>query len=66
LVFANKQDLAGALSMERIAETLELHSEHMSSRHWTISACSAVTGQGLAEGIDWIVADIASRIFISS
>lgn len=35
-----------------------------STRHWTILACSAVTGAGLAEGVDWIVQDIAARIFV--
>jgi ADP-ribosylation factor-like protein 2 len=34
------------------------------NRHWNIVACSAVTGAGLLEGIDWLVADIASRIFL--
>jgi ADP-ribosylation factor-like protein 2 len=29
-------------------------------------ACSAYTGNGLLEGIDWIVNDIASRIFMMS
>jgi ADP-ribosylation factor-like protein 2 len=27
-------------------------------------ACSAVTGEGLVDGIDWVVQDIASRIFM--
>ena len=26
--------------------------------------CSAVTGAGLAEGVDWLVADIAARIYL--
>ncbi len=34
------------------------------NRHWHIQACSAVTGEGLVAGIDWIVDDIASRIFM--
>jgi ADP-ribosylation factor-like protein 2 len=33
-------------------------------RHWNIVACSAVSGQGLVEGVDWIVSDIASRIYM--
>ena len=66
MIFANKQDLAGAISMENIARVLDLRGEDIAGRHWTIHSCSAVTGLGLAEGVDWIVADIASRIFISS
>ncbi|RYG49788.1 hypothetical protein EON67_06455 [archaeon] len=35
-----------------------------SKRHWHIQSCSAVTGEGLVEGLDWMVGDIASRIFM--
>ncbi len=34
------------------------------NRHFRVEACSAVTGKGLLEGVDWIVNDIASRIFM--
>jgi ADP-ribosylation factor-like protein 2 len=64
LIFANKQDLAGALTAEEIAEVLELGSDLFSTRHWAIYGCSAVTGEGLVNGIDWIVSDVASRIFM--
>lgn len=39
---------------------------HMPSqkRHWSLQPCSAVTGDGLVDGIDWMVKDIASRIFM--
>ena len=66
LIFANKRDLAGALSFEDIATTLELGSSEISGRHWTIFGSSAVTGDGLAAGFDWLVDDIASRIFMMS
>jgi ADP-ribosylation factor-like protein 2 len=33
-------------------------------RHWRIQGCSAVTGDGLAAGIDWLVQDIAARVFM--
>lgn len=64
LVFANKQDLAGAMSTREIAEVLDLKSQQFASRHWNIVGCSAVTGEGLAEGVDWIVGDIGARIFM--
>ena len=64
LIFANKQDLLGALTSEQIAEVLELGSEIFAKRHWEIHPCSAVTGEGLVDGVDWIVQDIASRIFL--
>lgn len=64
LIFANKQDLDGALSLDEIADALELKSEVFARRHWEVHACSAVTGDGLVEGIDWMISDIASRIFM--
>lgn len=75
LVWANKQDVAGARSAEEIAEILGLtggdgaESDEgtpslLRHRHWSIKACSAVTGEGVQEGLDWIVQDIASRIFV--
>lgn len=64
LIFANKQDLDGALSCEEIAEALNLGSEVFKKRHWQIHSCSAVTGEGLVEGIDWMIGDVASRIFM--
>ena len=64
LIFANKQDLGGALSFEQIAEFLDLHSDDISGRHWKILGCSAMTSEGLSEGFDWLVEDISSRIFV--
>ena len=62
LVFANKQDLAGALSCDEIRKVLEL--DNLGSRHWQIISCSAVTGEGLLKGFDWIVGDIGERIYL--
>lgn len=61
LVFANKQDLPGALSAEDIRQALDLDS--ITTHHWLIQDCSAVTGENLLKGIDWVIDDIASRIF---
>lgn len=53
LVFANKQDLINALSAKEIAETLDLHS--IRDRQWQIQSCSAKTGQGLKEGMEYLI-----------
>ena len=66
LIFANKQDLGGALSLEDIALALDLDGADISGRHWQIFACSGMTGEGLAKGFTWIVEDISSRVFIMS
>ena len=62
LVFCNKQDLSGALTLEEIKDFLQL--ENFQTRHWAVVPCSAVTGEGLLEGINWVVGDIAGRIFM--
>jgi ADP-ribosylation factor-like protein 2 len=62
LVFCNKQDLKGALSIEEVKHYLRL--EEITTRHWAVVPCSAVSGDGLLTGVDWIVKDIAGRIFL--
>jgi ADP-ribosylation factor-like protein 2 len=67
LIFANKQDIQGAMSSQEIASVLGLETnEAYKNRHWSIQSCSAVTGEGLVAGMDWVVNDIASRIFMLS
>jgi len=63
LIFANKQDIKGAIQPEELAKVLQLEVMD-ASRHWNIVACSAVTGEGLLAGFDWLVSDIASRIYM--
>ena len=65
LILANKQDLIGAITLKEIQDFLGLHTEEIfKKRHWSIVPCSAITGTGLVQGIDWIVADIDNRIFM--
>eukprot|EP00808_Paulinella_micropora_P007572 g31988.t1 len=63
LIFANKQDIAQALSLKEISDVLSLSEETVGPRNWRIQRCSAVTGQGLLAGIDWAVDDVSARIF---
>lgn len=63
LVLANKQDIKGALTPDEITKVLKLDALDK-TRHWEIVGCSAYTGQGLKEGFDWLVQDIASRIYV--
>merc|ERR1712110_310724 len=53
LVFANKQDLPGAMDVEQVSEALGLSS--LKDRQWQIFKTSAVQGSGLFEGLDWLV-----------
>jgi len=52
LVFANKQDLPGALSDAEVAEQLGLSS--IKNRTWSIFKCSALSGQGITAGLDFL------------
>ncbi|TFY65971.1 hypothetical protein EVG20_g5118 [Dentipellis fragilis] len=64
LVFANKQDIQGSMSDREIEEALDLRS--IKSHEWTIWSCSAVTGKNLLQGLDWVVNNVASRIYYST
>ena len=61
IVFANKQDLPGALGAAEIKDCLDLDS--IKTHHWKIVWCSAVTGENLLSGMDWLLQDISQRIF---
>ncbi|KTW28615.1 ADP-ribosylation factor-like protein 1 [Pneumocystis jirovecii RU7] len=59
LVFANKQDAPNALNASEISEKLGL--TEMRNKNWTVISTSAITGEGLAEGLDWLVNSIKSQ-----
>ena len=51
LILANKQDLPHAMSASELSEKLNVRS----IRHkWYIQPCSAISGDGLYEGLDWL------------
>lgn len=58
-VFANKQDMPEALSTAEIAESLGLSS--IVDKKWTIIATSALRGDGLKEGFEWISDSIKTK-----
>ena len=59
IVFANKQDLLNALSIEEIRDTL--HLKNISDRKWTCHSCSSKTGDGIEEGFKWVMANMRHR-----
>ncbi|XP_025113262.1 ADP-ribosylation factor-like protein 3 [Pomacea canaliculata] len=59
LVFANKQDLVNACSASEIAESLNLNS--IRDRQWQIQACSALSGEGVKDGIEWVIKTCNSK-----
>jgi small GTP-binding protein len=52
LVYANKQDVVGSLSPNEIAEKMGMN--ELTNRKWLVQGSSAVRGNGLTEGLDWI------------
>eukprot|EP00299_Pterocystis_sp_00344_P019304 c9590_g2_i1.p1 GENE.c9590_g2_i1~~c9590_g2_i1.p1 ORF type:complete len:185 (+),score=24.71 c9590_g2_i1:100-654(+) len=60
LVLANKQDLPHAMTVTEITTKLDLGSLGH-NRPWMIQECSAVTGEGMVEGFDWLASQIAKR-----
>lgn len=52
LVFANKQDVKGAMSAAEISQLLNLTS--IKHHRWHIQACCALTGEGLYPGLEWM------------
>jgi len=56
IVLANKQDLVTALSPDEVADGLNLYS--IRDRPWQIQACSAKTGEGLQDGMEWLVKQV--------
>ncbi|CAN3372940.1 hypothetical protein DIURU_002831 [Diutina rugosa] len=53
LVFANKQDQPGAMTAAEVSMALNL--TELKDRSWSIVASSAIKGEGLHEGLDWLM-----------
>ena len=58
LVFANKQDMRGALSAAEVAEGLGL--SELRGRRWHCQSTIATQGLGLYEGLDWLSGTLKS------
>lgn len=59
LIFANKQDIPGAMDAAEVTEQLGLHS--LRGRQWFIQASCATVGDGLYEGLDWLSSTLKSN-----
>jgi len=56
LVFANKQDLPHAMSINEMTNLLGLN--QIKNRQWYIQATCATSGDGLYEGLDWLAEEL--------
>jgi signal recognition particle receptor subunit beta len=59
LVFANKQDLPGALSEAEISEAMGLSS--IKDHSWFLCKTCATKGEGLYEGLDWLAEQLSQK-----
>ncbi|XP_068673043.1 ADP-ribosylation factor-like protein 1 [Montipora capricornis] len=59
VVFANKQDMEGAMSASEVSTALGLAA--LKSRTWSIFKTSALKGDGLDEAMEWLVDSLKSR-----
>lgn len=59
LVFANKQDLLTAAPADEISDSLNLTS--IRDRTWQIQPCSAVTCEGLEDGMKWVLKECSNK-----
>jgi len=61
LVFANKQDLPRASKASTIADEMALESLSKTGRKWYVQPCVASSGDGVYEGLNWMIDTLNSR-----
>jgi len=57
LVFANKQDLPDAMKPQEIQDKLGLTMTSLRQRNWYVQPACATTGDGLFEGLTWLMSN---------
>ena len=59
LVLANKQDMPNVANCSEITEAFDLRK--VSNRDWYVQSTSAVSGEGLYEGLQWLAEKVKTR-----
>mmetsp|Transcript_255 Transcript_255/g.887 ORF Transcript_255/g.887 Transcript_255/m.887 type:complete len:180 (-) Transcript_255:158-697(-) len=59
LVFANKQDLPGAMTAEEVSQHLTL--SKLQSGPWFVQSSCATSRDGLYEGLDWLASAVSTK-----
>ena len=60
LIFANKADMPTARDADELEQIYGFN--EISDHEWKIQPCCALTGDGLAEGLDWLSAKLSERV----
>ncbi|KAI8909964.1 ADP-ribosylation factor family [Powellomyces hirtus] len=58
LIFANKSDVPGCMTPEQCTAALGL--DTIRDRNWNMIPSNAITGEGLAKGLDWLAAELST------
>lgn len=61
-MFLNKTDVAGGMTEPEVTRFLELN--RILTHRWVVVPCSAMTGENLEKGLDWVVQDARDRLFL--
>ncbi|MCJ1247125.1 hypothetical protein MMC30_004336 [Trapelia coarctata] len=69
LVFLNKTDVDECMTEDEVRtveklEAMGLQLDAIKTHKWTIVRCSAMTGDNLKEGLQWVVQDAKDRLFL--
>jgi len=62
LVFLNKIDVRGGMDETEVKDALGLRD--IVTHRWIVVSCSAITGENLEKGLDWVVQDARDRLFL--
>lgn len=54
LVFANKQDIAGAIDPTELTTSLGLQDKPFNDLKWSVYPSNALEGDGLKDGLSWL------------
>lgn len=60
LIYANKQDLPNSMCTSEIVDKLQL-SSRLRLTEWHVQGATAVSGEGLYEGLDWLNSALKKR-----
>jgi signal recognition particle receptor subunit beta len=60
LILANKSDKPEVLSEVRLADLFRLH-DKIRNKNWHVTSTCALSGEGLVQGMDWLVKQIAAN-----
>lgn len=55
LIFANKQDMPNAMKSQEMESRLDLYNGPLRTRNWYVQPSTAVTGDGIYEGLSWLM-----------